>query len=123
MSAGLLLDAVCLTCNYEVHNLSLGATATFAAGDPSGWLAVVTACPSCQALVDVVLTRSDLEREDQRPEFRCPHCEALLSPPNQTYPDLTLTQVAASERGEIRPQVCPRCLNPTLIVRIVGTFD
>lgn len=123
MSTGLLLDATCLTCGYEVRNLSLGATAAFAAGAPGGWLALITACPSCQALVDVALTRSEVEGDDQRPELHCPHCEALLPPPNQTYPDLTLVRIAAIEGGEIGPQVCPRCRNATLIVRIVGTFD
>ncbi|HYN88596.1 MAG TPA: hypothetical protein VER55_08700 [Ardenticatenaceae bacterium] len=122
MSTVLLLDATCAACGYEAHNLALGATATFAAGRQEGWLAVVTGCPACRALVDVTLTRDDLV-EGRAPVLRCPHCDGLLPQPSQSYPDLTLAQVATNQNGLLSSQVCPRCQARQLYVRVGGVFS
>lgn len=123
MSTGLLLDASCAACGYEVRNLALGATARFTAGAPDGWLAVITECPVCREMVDAVLTRDDLARSGSQPELRCPHCGSVLPPPNQSYPDLTIARIANSDGRPIGPQTCPYCREPALIVQVVGTFE
>lgn len=122
MSTALLLDAHCNNCEYEEHNLALGANHDFLLDRPDGWLSVVTGCPTCQKLVDVPLSRKEFDRSEGEPDLVCPDCNTPLPAPNTTYPDLTLTKIARHDTTHIEDQQCPRCGLEMMTVRIVGTF-
>lgn len=123
MTTTLLLDATCQNCEYEDHNLALGANSDFLLERPDGWLSVVTACPSCQKLVDIPLRHKDFADADGEPDLVCPDCETRLEQPNQAYPELTLTSIAEKDTTIIEEQRCPRCGQETMTIRIVGTFS
>ncbi len=123
MSSGLLLDARCEACGYEASNLALGANQAFLLEEEEGWLAVITACPRCRTLVDVSMTRKEIEATRGAPKLVCPHCGRPLPQPAKTYPQLTLQAVASARRTVFEGLRCPRCGELTLMVRVVGSFQ